>query len=1024
MTGVKELFAELDESVTGQVRFGDGSKVQIHGKGTILFECKNGDQLSISDVYFIPALTSNILSLGQLTEDDYDIRMRHDFLRMFDERGRLVMKVQRSANRLYKIALKVARPICLATNMEEDAWAWHARMGHANFQVLETMVKKEMVIGMPCISHPTQVCEGCLVAKQTRQSFPDEAQWRASKPLELVHADLCGPITPETMAGNRYFLLIVDDYSRYMWVFIIKTKDEALEKFKDFKTQVENESKYRLKMLRTDRGGEFNSQLFNDYCRKEGIKRQLTAPYTPQQNGVVERRNRTVLGMTRSLLKTMKLPESLWGEAVRHSIYLLNRIATKGVKNMTPYEAWKGNKPTLDHLKVFGCVAYAKNLSHTSKLSDRSKALVHLEFIENKKWIWDEAQNEEPINIPGWFNVQVKGKEVAQKQSNDNGEENTMASSVQEKHGNPTSSILSSLQSSMSSNFQGLMSSNSQGSSNSGAVSNSGFDHTPLRGFHSLQEVYEKTEPIEAEELLLVDDQPITYEEAICDNEWKKAMRAELESIERNTTWTLTQLPPGHKAIGLKWVFKLKKDASDKVTTHKARLVARGFVQQKGIDFEEAFAPVARLETIRLLLAMAAKGKWLVHHLDVKSAFLNGELKEEVYVKQPDGFVKEGKEEMVCRLNKALYGLRQAPRAWNIRLDKALKELGFSRCTHEQAVYKVHNSNSILIVGVYVDDLIVTGSSERMIQEFKRKMESVFDMKDLGMLSYYLGIEVDQTENGIVIKQEGYAKKILKMAGMSNCNASLWPMEHKLQLTKDEDGRSVNPTEYRRIIGSLRYLIHTRPDLSYSVGVVSRFMQNPKESHYAAVKQILRYIKGTTGFGLKYHKEGDGRLVGYSDSSYGTDTEDRRGTTGVAFYYSNNLITWASQKQQTVALSSCEAEFMAANAAACQALWLRQLISELTGKQAQKVQLLVDNESAIALMKNPVFHQRSKHIDTKYHFIRECVERDKVLVEHVSGKLQKADILTKALPRVKFVEMRALIGVEELKTQVNIKGEC
>ncbi|KAD4586372.1 hypothetical protein E3N88_23973 [Mikania micrantha] len=429
------------------------------------------------------------------------------------------------------------------------------------------------------------------------------------------------------------------------------------------------------------------------------------------------------------------------------------------------------------------------------------------------------------------------------------------------------------------------------------------------------------------------------------------------------------------------------------------------------------------METIRLLLAIAVNEKWLVHHLDVKSAFLNGDLKEEVYVTQPIGFVIKGKEEKVYRLNKALYGLRQAPRAWNMRLDKTLKELGFARCPQEQAVYKVHKPNLMLIVGVYVDDLIVTGSSEKSIQEFKKKMMSIFEMSDLGMLSYYLGIEVTQKEDAILLTQQGYANKILEAAHLENCNSTQFPMDSKLQLTKDEHGKPVNATNYRRIVGSLRYLINTRPDLSYSVGVVSKFMQDPKECHLAAIKLILRYVKGTIGYGLKYSRGGDGRLVGYSDSSHGTDVEDRRSTTGLAFYYSGNLITWASQKQRTMALSSCEAEFMAATAVACQGLWLRNLVSDFLDVKAQKVQLLVDNESAIALMKNPIFHGRSKHIDTKYHFICECVEQDQVYVEHVSGEMQKADILTKALSRVKFAEMRKFIGVEELMKEVNIKGE-
>ncbi|GKA03534.1 zinc finger, CCHC-type containing protein [Tanacetum coccineum] len=421
------------------------------------------------------------------------------------------------------------------------------------------------------------------------------------------------------------------------------------------------------------------------------------------------------------------------------------------------------------------------------------------------------------------------------------------------------------------------------------------FDDTPARGTRLLQDIYQRAPRMTEEEvqdqyqqagLLLLNEEPTTFLEATKETQWMEAMRAEIDSIEKNQTWTLTRLPPNQKVIGLKWVFKLKRDAS---------------------------GTVARMESIRLILALAAKENWIVHHLDVKSAFLNGELKEEVYVTQPTGFEVKGKEEMVYKLHKALYGLRQAPRSWNAKLDKVLKELGFRKCAQDQAVYKLQSKNTTLIIGVYVDDIIVTGSSEKQIQEFKVRMNSIFEMSDLGKLNYYLGIEVKQEENGIIIKQESYARKILEEA----------------------------------------------------------------------------------------------------------DIEDRRGTTRMVFYYSQNPVTWASHKQQTVALSSCEAEFMAATAAACQALWLRNMVSFLTGEEAQRVQLLVDNQSAIALMKNPVFHGRSKHIDTKYHFIREWVERDQVYVEHVSGDLQKADILTKALPRVKFAEMRRLIGTED----VNIKGE-
>ncbi|KAM0018090.1 putative RNA-directed DNA polymerase [Helianthus debilis subsp. tardiflorus] len=427
------------------------------------------------------------------------------------------------------------------------------------------------------------------------------------------------------------------------------------------------------------------------------------------------------------------------------------------------------------------------------------------------------------------------------------------------------------------------------------------------------------------------------------------------------------------------------------------------------------------METVRLMLALAAYQGWEVHHLDVKSAFLHGDLKEEVYVSQPEGFIKPGNEGKVYRLSKALYGLRQAPRAWNTKLDQTLKSLNLMKCTLESAIYTRTSEASTLIVGVYVDDLIVTGTSKKEIDIFKSQMKNKFDMSDLGLLAYYLGIEVIQAGGEIGIKQTGYINKILKDADMLSCNDTKTPMTPGTQLTKTEEGDLVDATHYRSLIGSLRYLLHTRPDLCYPVSLLSRFMQEPKEQHLKAVKQILRYIKGTKEHGIIYKRQGGCKITGYSDSSFGVNTDKGKGTTGLVFYFGESPITWCTQKQQTVALSSCESEFMAATAAACQALWLKRLLSEITGWKEEKITLRVDNVSAIALMKNPVFHGRSKHIDTRYHFIRECVENEDITVEHISGELQRADILTKALARIKFATMRELLGIQDLKQLMDVR---
>ena len=519
----------------------------------------------------------------------------------------------------------------------------------------------------------------------------------------------------------------------------------------------------------------------------------------------------------------------------------------------------------------------------------------------------------------------------------------------------------------------------------------------------------------EEEAMLIVTEEPSCYREAAGLPEWENSMDKEIEAIKKNSTWSLVKLPAGHKAIGLKWVLKLKKNSEGEIIKNKARLVAKGYVQQQGIDFDEVFAPVTRLDTVRVMLAIAANRGWQVHHLDVKSAFLNGELQEEVYVTQPEGYEVKGKEFLVYKLYKALYGLRQAPRAWNMRLDKSLKELGFTRCTQEQAVYIRGKNCSGVIVGVYVDDLIVTGKDPAAIVEFKQQMLDEFDMSDLGLLHYYLGIEVTQGNGKISIKQSTYAKKVLEQFGMMECNPTKYPMEPKAHLQKDGAGHPVDVTEYRRVIGCLRYLLNTRPDLSFAVGVASRFMERPNVMHHKAVKQILRYVKGTIHLGLVYGRGGGTEeITGFTDSDMAGDMDDRKSTSDMTFYVNECLVAWNSQKQKTVALSSCEAEFMAATSAACHALWLRSLLAELLGAEPKAVKMFVDNKSAIALMKNPVFHGRRKHIDTRFHFIRECVEGGQIIVEFARTEEQRADLLTKALSAAKQGIMRHLLGMRYL----------
>ena len=456
----------------------------------------------------------------------------------------------------------------------------------------------------------------------------------------------------------------------------------------------------------------------------------------------------------------------------------------------------------------------------------------------------------------------------------------------------------------------------------------------------------------------------------------------------------------------------MKKSPQGVIIKYKARLVVKGYSQRKGVDYDEIYSPVVRIETIRLLIALAALKDWQIHHLDVKSAFLNGEINEVIYVKQHEGFLVKGKEGYVLRLKKALYGGKQAPRAWYFNLHSCLLSLGFIKSAYEQSLYLKRTIDAILILGVYVDDLLVTGSSSSVIDDFKAEMTREFDMSNLGSLSSYLGIEVKQSKDFIFLSQTAYAQKVLQHAKLGQCNSAITPLESRAQFISEEGKSTVNSTTYHSLIGSLRYLTHTRPDILFAVGILSRHMEKPNQEHYIEVKRVLRYLKGTENYGL-FYKKGDlrGELIGYSHSDFAGDSTDRKSTSGHIFFLGGMVVCWSSQKQNIVALSSCEVEYIAATSATCQAVWMSRLLGELMRNEAMKAKLLVDNQSAITLSKNPVHHNRTKHIDTRYHFVRQCVEDKKIEIEFVRSEDQLADILTKALGKAKFLEMRDRIGI-------------
>ncbi|GAA0173738.1 transmembrane signal receptor [Lithospermum erythrorhizon] len=767
---------------------------------------------------------------------------------------------------------------------------------------------------------------------------------------------------------------------------------------------VEKESGYEIKALRTDKGGEFTSNEFNKYCEDHGISRPLTVPRTPQQNGVAERKNRTILNMVRSMLKNKKMLKEFWTEAVSCAVYLSNRSFTKSLKNVTPQEAWSGWKPNVSHFRVFGSIAYAQVLKQLrSKLDDQSEKLLFIGYDEKSKGykLFNPSTNKSVISRDVEFDEEAIWDWNAEEEESygflpyfeaDNSVNRPMETPLSTPPPFPHT-LSSSLDSSEES---------------------SGLSEGPKK-YRSIYELYEVTERLEDNTSLFClfsNIEPMNFYEAEKQKEWVEAMNEEIYAIEKSKTWELATVPKGRKAIGVKWVFQIKKNAKADVERYKARLIAKGYKQKQGIDYEEVFAPVARLETVRLMISIAAQFQWKINQMDVKSAFLNGFLEEEVYIEQPEGYVVKGHASKVLRLKKALYGLKQAPRAWNSRLDKYLQDNGFLKCTHEYALYVKKDHNDVFYVCIYVDDLIFTGSSVEMFEDFKRRMALEFEMTDMGQMSYYLGIEVIQGVDGIFISQEAYTNALLKKFNMQNVNPVSTPIECGVKLSKDDSyGEQVNPTLFKSLVGSLRYLTCTRPDILFAVGLVSRFMEKPSTSHLKEAKRILRYLKGTLYHGLLYSTSQDFRLMGYCDSDFAGDIDDRKSTTGFVFLLGNNVISWSSKKQPIVTLSTCKSEYIVATSCACHAIWLRRLLKELQLPQMEPTEIMTDNRLALSLAKNPVFHDRSKHIDTRFHFIRQCIEQREIDLKCIKSLDQTADIFTKPLKFDIFDKMRKLLGI-------------
>ncbi|KAH9682249.1 hypothetical protein KPL71_027276 [Citrus sinensis] len=895
---------------------------------------------------------------------------------------------------------------CVASNGEESTMMWHLKLGHMSEQGLKILPERKLLPRLKSVSLP--FCEHCVISKQHRLKF-NRSIARSKCILDLIHSDVWE--SPDiSMGGAKYMVTFIDDYSRRCWVYPIKKKSNVFPVFKEYKARVELESGKKIKCLRMDNGGEYTDGEFLVFCKQEGIQRQFTMAYTPQQNGVAERMNKTLTERIRAMLRTANLPNSFWAEAAKTACYIVNRSPSTAIGLKTAMEMWTRKPADYSYLHVFGCPVYVMyNAQERTKLDAKSRRCIFLGYADEVKGyrLWDPTAHKIVISRDVIF---VKDQLQRRDENDSTAKEKSEIVPVYVKN-NPENSD--------SSKAAPEHEEQEPVESEALEVRRSTRERRPP-AWHSEY----VTEINVAYCLLTEDGEPSTFHEALNSSDvalWMTAMQEEIEALHKNKTWELVPLPHGRKAIGNKWVYKIKRDGNDQVEWYRARLEVKGYAQKEGIDFNEIFSPVVRLTTVRIVLAMCATFDLHLEQLDVKTAFLHGELEEEIYMLQPEGFTEIGKENLVCRLNKSLYGLKQAPRCWYKRFDSFIMSLEYNRLGSDHcAYYKRFEDNDFIILLLYVDDMLVAGPNKDRIQELKVQLAREFEMKDLGPANKILGMQIHRDRNNrkIWLSQKNYLKKLLRRFNMQDCKSISTPLPVNFKLSSsmcpsnEAERKEMSRVPYASTVGSLIFaMICTRLDIAQAVGAVSRYMANPGGEYWIAMKRILRYIRGTSDVALCYGGS-EFTVRGYVDSDFAGDLDKRKSTTGYVFTLAGAAVSWVSKLQTVVALSTTEAEYMAVTQACKEAIWIQRLLEELGHKQ-QKIPVYCDSQSALHIARNPAFHSRTKHLGVQYHFVREVMEDGSVDLQKIHTKENLADVLTKPINADKFIWSRSSCGLAE-----------
>ncbi|KAM0050261.1 putative RNA-directed DNA polymerase [Helianthus debilis subsp. tardiflorus] len=984
MTGDMKLLYDVKSIRGGYVAFAGDKGGYITGEGMI----SNG-VVSFDKINFVQQLDHNLLSVSQICDKQFSVH--------FDANGCYVLKpgfkipkewILLSApriNDLYVLDMSQAittsaQATCFVSKAtEKDTISWHRRMGHIHLRKMNHLVSNELVNGVPLKNfHLQHVCVSCQKGKQAKKKHPTKKINTVAVPLECLHMDLFGPVKHKSIWGDQYCLVITDDYSRFSWVAFMAHKSETFGIIKNLIVQIENLYKLKVRRIRSDNGTEFKNHAMTEFCTEKGILHEFSAAYTLQQNGVAERKNRTLIETARTMLVESQLPIPFWTEAVASACYTLNRVLTVKRHNKTCFELLNKRKPDLSYLEPFG--APRTMIDPNGKFGAKAIEGYFLGYATPNLRVWNlETRRVEewsevrvqrhtlPVKSPGqpwmfeyddFFNsINVEAVEdnaaarmffesdnatvspvvrpilVNQEPStsvnnntlnnedfhdatelNESSEDDEFLDADQEA---PTTAVHGTSEgtppvdaprtaeatASSSSSIPGLDLVVDLNLNNLGInIPVRDNPETRIHNTHPQQNIIGNVQSgIQTRNMLrnnnnaglytairesgqqndwsfacyVSQEEPRTWKEALKDNSWVEAMQEELQQFQKLGVWKLVEKPPGYKKIGTRWVFKCKKDDRGVVIRNKAHLVVQGFRQIEGIDYNEVYAPVARLEAIRIFLAYASFKGFKVYQMDVKSAFLHGVVEEEVYVEQPPGFEDPIHPDRVWLLNKALYVFIK----------------------HRELGMQPYHTICWRTVFDGVLSIALSSSKNKMeiffwYREFERIMQDKFEMSAMGEMTFFLGLQVQQTESGIFIHQTKYVGDILNRFQMSDATPIGTPLPTNHGITPDLKGDAVSPSNYRAMIGSLMYLTASRPDIMFPTCLLARYQVNPKASHLAAVKRIFRYLKAYPDTGLWYPRDNNFDLVAFSDSDFGGCKIDGKSTTAGCQFLGNRLVTW------------------------------------------------------------------------------------------------------------------------------------